>query len=100
MTRQFVRLLLTILNSRYLNNSPCRYGYIGNVDAFDYDHLASEEVQRPGITVKQIIEEADRFRSCPIGAGVTVIEADGTTREATTWDLHELNEALKPWRKK
>ena len=85
-----VKLMLGILNSRWMNNSPCKYGFIGNVDAFDYSHLVSEEKQRPGITVKNIINEADRFRSCPLSpTGLTVIDGD-ETREVTIWDLNDL----------
>ena len=85
-----VRTLLRLLNSRFINQTPCRYGFIGNIDAFDYDHLVSEEKQRPGITVKTIIQEADTFRSCPINTkGLTVIDA-GVMREANVWDLHDL----------
>ncbi len=91
----FIKALLKILNSGFLNHSPCQYGYINNVDAFSYQHLVSEESQRPGIAVKQIIEESDLFRCCPIGKnGLTVIEQDGTIHEATVWDRHELSIAL------
>lgn len=93
----FIKSLLAILNSRWLNQTPCEYGFIGNVDAFSYAHLASEEKQRPGITVKTILEETDRFKACPINTrGLTVMEADGTSHEATVWDLHELRESFAP----
>ena len=85
-----IRTLLHVMNCHFLNSSPCRYGFIGNVDAFSYENLASEEKQRPGITVKEVLAEADRFRSCPIGKGVTVIQAGLDPREADSWDLHEL----------
>ena len=91
-----VRALLHVLNSRFLNGSPCQYGFIGNVDAFSYGNLASEEKQRPGIAVKTILEEADRFRSCPIGRGVTVLQENEPNREATVWDLHDLRQSLTP----
>ncbi len=91
MKRGIIDILLKALNSRFLNPTPCHYGYIGNVDAFSYDNLASEEKQRPGISVKTILEEADRFRSCPLRKGsLTVLEPDGASRDATLWDLHEL----------
>ena len=62
-----------------------------DVDAFDIDNLRSEESQRPGITVKQIIEEAERFKSCPMrkDGGVTVIDGD-EVRDATELDINEL----------
>jgi hypothetical protein len=97
MKRWTTEFLLSILNSRLFNQSPCKYGFIGNVDAFSYENLTSEERQQPGITVKEILEAADRFRSCPIreGGGVTVIEPDGSTHDATIWDEHELRTMLE-----
>jgi len=90
MRKFIIKQLLKILNSQWFNQSPCRYGFIGNVDAFSYENLMYEEKGRPGITVKTILAEADAFRSCPMRkAGVTVIE-DGVAREADIWDLHEL----------
>lgn len=84
------RLLLAALNSRWLNPSPCKYGFIGNVDAFDIGNLRSEVSQRPGLTIAQLIIEAEQFKCCPMRPdGLTVIEG-GTPREATIWDEHEL----------
>jgi hypothetical protein len=77
-----------------MNPGPCRYGHINNIDAFEMDNLKSEEKQRPGITVKTIIEEAERFKMCPLRSGLTVIEGE-TTREATIWDVQELKNALE-----
>ena len=92
-----IKVVLAVLNSRWLNHSPCRYGFIGNVDAFEYSHLASEESQRPGITVKTILDEADRFKACPINdKGLTVLEADGSQHEATVFDLRDLRESFAP----
>ena len=92
-----VATLLKALNSQWLNHSPGRYGFIGNVDAFSYSHLASEEQQRPGITVRASLDEADRFRACSIRSvsGFEVMEGD-VTREGDMWDLHELRKALTP----
>jgi hypothetical protein len=89
MKASIVRLLLRVLNSQWLNPSPCQYGFIGNVDAFSYSSLASEEKQKPGITVKEVLHQADLFRSCPIGRGVQVLENE-EWRDANVWDLHEL----------
>lgn len=97
MKKWIIERFLTMLNSQFLNASPCRYGYIGNVDAFSYEHLASEEKQRPGITIRTILDEADHFRSCPLTKdGLLVLEGDGTTREATPWDYRDLREAFAP----
>lgn len=91
MKKACIKTLLWLLNSRFLNPTPCRYGFIGNIDAFSYENLASEQEQRPGITVKTILDEADRFRSCPLRErGLTVLESDGTSREANAADMRDL----------
>lgn len=96
MRKTLIRLLLAALNSRFLNHSPCLYGFIGNVDAFAYSHLKSEEHQRPGVTVETILEEADAFKACPLNTiGLTVIQ-DGQYREGTVFDLRDLRESLTP----
>jgi hypothetical protein len=80
-----------------VNCSPCRFGYINNIDAFEYQELVNEDKQQPNITVKEVLEYADRFKACPLNkSGLTVIEPDGSTHEATIWDRHELNVALTP----
>lgn len=58
-----IRTCLAILNSRYINGTPCKYGFIGNIDAFSFEHLKSEESQRPGVTVKQIVSESESWRA-------------------------------------
>lgn len=95
MKRHLIHLLLKILNSYFLNPTPCKYGFIGNVDAFSFENLASEEKQQPGITVREVLEMAERFKACPLTPrGLMVIEGD-ETREATIWDVHELNQSLR-----
>jgi hypothetical protein len=91
-----VRWLLAILNNRWINASPCRYGYINNVDAFDRSHLESEERQRPGITVATILKEAQAFRACPLRMHtLTVFLDDGTTRDATPEDIEDLRRMME-----
>lgn len=95
MRKKLIQILLKALNSSWLNATPCEFAFVGNVDAFSRSFLASSEKQQPGITVKQVLEDADRFKACPIGkTGLTVMEADGTHHEATVWDRHELNQSL------
>lgn len=93
--KRIIKFLLWILNTHWINQSPCEYGFIGNVDAFSYENLADEEKQSPGITVKEILEAADRFKTCPMRQnGLTVIEGDGTLRDGTIWDVHELRQDI------
>lgn len=90
MRKAIVRLLLGVLNSRWLNQSPCVYAFVGNIDNFSEESLRSEVSQRPDITVAELLKEAERWKSCPITNGLTVIDGD-EIREATVWDIHELN---------
>ncbi len=95
MKKLIIRALLAILNSRYLNHSPCQFKFCGNVDAFDIANLRSEVAQRPNLTVAQLIAEAERFASCPVNPkGLTVLEADGLYHDADVWELHQLRQAL------
>ncbi len=95
MKKSVVCLLLWLLNSRWLNPSPCSYGFIGNVEAFSIEHLRCEESQRSGITVATIIREAEEFRACPICAsGFTVLE-NGVPRQGNVRDIEDLRRALQ-----
>lgn len=95
-----IKILLRILNSRILNYSPCKYGFIGNVDAFDIQDLRYEIIQRPDLMVSQLIQEAEQFKACSVRRnGLTVLE-DGVAREANVWDLHELQQSLNPSNRK
>ena len=80
MTRKLVvNFLLAILNSRWLNPSPCRYEFVGNVDAFSRSDIESSLRQQPDMTLQQYIDAANRFKACPISRiGITAIEPDGT----------------------
>src|SRR5580693_7479204 len=95
--RFIVKCLLCALNSRWLNQTPCKYAFVGNLDNFSRENLESEDKQQPGITVREILDAADRFMACPINnTGVTVMEGDGTNHEATAMDLHELRVSFSP----
>jgi hypothetical protein len=100
MKKRIAKALLRLLNCRWLNGSPCKYGFIGNVDAFSYENLKSELVQRPDLTVRTLLEQADRFRACLRACredgGLVVLEPDGTHHDATVWDLHDLRQSLTP----
>lgn len=94
MKRFLQRLLLGLLNSEWLNGTPCCFEFCNNIDAFTLESLRAEEKQRPGITVAQVIREAELFMACDIGKGdshsaLMVIE-NGQVREVTPWDYHEL----------
>ena len=96
MTKRIVRLLLAVLNSRWLNHSPCKYGFIGNIDAFSLENLESEERMRPGITVATVLEEAARWRSCLMRKHCLTVMDGAETREATPGDIYELRRSLTP----
>lgn len=87
--------LLAILNSRFLNGTPCRYEFCGNIDAFSRENLESEDIQQPGITVREVLNLANSFKLCPMGtdSGIAVLE-DGKWREGNLWDVHALNQSM------
>jgi hypothetical protein len=87
-----IRFLLACLNSYALNKTPCKYGFIGNVKAFDLGYLRSEVKARPDLKVVQLIAESDAFLACPISkTGVKVIGPDGV-HEATKEEIQALVE--------
>ena len=93
--RGFVKaVLLGALNSRLLNATPCKYGFINGLDAVSYEELENEDRQYPGITVREVLKSIDRFRSCQKRTGLTVIEGD-VVRDADLWDVHALSTTLK-----
>ena len=89
------RLLLAILNSRYINDSPCEYGWINGLDAISYNELKNEIKINPDATVQDVIDAIDRFNTCPIYNNRTIVLLDnGESRDATIWDVQELRNAL------
>ena len=77
-----IRVLLAILNSRWLNQTPCRYDFVGNVDNFSRSDIESTLRAEPDMLLCRYLEMADRFKACPISrVGVTAIEADGSYTE-------------------
>lgn len=87
--------LLAILNSSLLNGTPCCYEFCGNIDTFSRENLESEDVQQPGITVREVLSSADSFKLCPLrtDSGLAVLE-DGKWREGNLWDVHALNQSM------
>jgi hypothetical protein len=74
-----VKCLLALLNSSFLNPTPCKYEFVGNVDAFSRADIEGTLKDAPTITLREYLDMADRFKTCPISkTGVTVIESDGT----------------------
>jgi hypothetical protein len=91
-----IKILLSILNSRFVNKSPCKYGYINGLDAFSYDDLRCIVKQDESITVKQYLKDADSFKSCKLDDNnLKVLEGD-KIRNADIWDIGALRRALTP----
>jgi hypothetical protein len=77
-----IRVLLAILNSRWLNQTPCRYDFVGNVDNFSREDIESTLRMDPEMSLAYYLELANRFKACPISrVGVTAIEPDGSYTE-------------------
>ena len=79
MKKLVVGLLLRLLNSSWLNATPCKYAFVGNIDNFSREDIESTLKESPKITLREYLEIANRFKFCPISRiGVSVIESDGT----------------------
>lgn len=74
-----VQALLQLLNTEFLNPTPCRYDFVGNIDNFSRENIASTLRQEPDMSLSRYLDIADRFKACPISrVGVTAIEPDGS----------------------
>lgn len=77
-----VKVLLRILNTNWLNPTPCRYDFVGNIDNFSRQDIESTLEVEPQMSLRRYLDIADRFKSCPISrVGITTIEPDGTYTE-------------------
>jgi hypothetical protein len=84
------RLLLAALNTRWLNPTPCRYGFLGNADAFDLESLRERARARPELTLREFIAEAESFAAHPLTPILAVVENGGEMSKADAWDYHDL----------
>jgi len=81
-----IKVLLWLLNTEYLNQSPCSYAFVGNVDNFSREDIEGTLKADPEMSLREYLTRADRFKSCPLSrAGVTVIESDGTYTQNVEW---------------
>ena len=79
MKKFLIGILLRLLNTHFLNPTPCRYDFVGNVDNFSREDIASTLKVEPDMSLRRYLEIADRFKACPISrTGITVIEEDGS----------------------
>lgn len=82
MKKLLVRFLLRLLNAHFLNPTPCRYAFVGNLDNFSRHDIESTLKVEPEMSLRRYLEIADRFKACPISrVGVTAIEPDGSYTE-------------------
>lgn len=86
MRKVIVRFLLSLLNADWLNPTPCKYEFVGNIDAFSREDVESSLRQQPDMTLQQYLDVANAFKFCPISrTGITAIESDGTYTENVEW---------------
>lgn len=79
MRKAIIRALLAILNSRWLNPTPCRYEFVGNIDNFSRADIESSLRVNPAMSLQHYLDLANLFKACPVSrVGITAIEADGT----------------------
>jgi hypothetical protein len=41
MRKRITQILLAVLNSRWFNQTPCRYDFVGNIDNFSREDIES-----------------------------------------------------------
>jgi hypothetical protein len=74
-----VKVLLRLLNTHFLNPTPCRYDFVGNLDNFSRSDMEGTLAAEPDISLRRYLESADRFKACPISkVGISVVEGDGS----------------------
>lgn len=79
MKKLLVRILLRLLNTNFLNSTPCRYDFVGNIDNFSREDIESSLRAEPDMSLRRYLVIADRFKACPSSRiGITVIEEDGS----------------------
>ena len=82
-----ISILLRLLNSSWLNDTPCKYDFVGNIDNFSREDIESTLRQAPGMTLREYLEIANRFKFCPISrTGITAIEPDGSYTQNVRFD--------------
>lgn len=85
-------LLLWILNKFY-NGTPCEYGLINNVEAYDRAFLDDEAKRNPKKPLSQFLKEMDRMDKC-MASGENCVILGGTTYKGADILLEELSKDL------
>lgn len=93
--KSFTKVLLRMLNSRWLNGSPCEYGFINNLDCFSTEFLKGYLKYEPDLSLKDVLGRATLSKGCwqKSTDGLKVIEG-GEVRDADSYDVLELKRAL------
>lgn len=63
MKENLIKLLLLMLNSNWLNGTPAKYEFVGNITAFSRSYLESSVRQEPHILVRDLLNYSPT--SCP-----------------------------------
>ena len=95
MKKYINKILLALLNSRLLNDTPCKYALLNNLEAFSYESLSEEVHQQQDITVKELLEISDKFKKCLDSKQNCVIEGDNI-RPMNDEDIKDIQSSLNP----
>jgi len=63
MKKYITKILLAIINSPYLNGTPCKYEFVGNITAFSRSYLESSVQQEPHLMVRNLLRYSPT--NCP-----------------------------------
>ena len=63
MKNLLVRIFLRLLNTNFLNSTPCRYDFVGNVDNFSRQDIESTLKVEPDMTLRHYLENRGPLQS-------------------------------------
>lgn len=63
MKKYLIKVLLGFLNSNWLNGTPTKYEFVGNITAFSRGYLESLVMQEPHLMVRDLLRYS--LTNCP-----------------------------------
>ena len=91
MKKIIIKMLLSILNSSFLNGTPCKYEFVGNKKSFTRSFLEASS----DLTVRQFLADQDQWEKCgATGCTVHIGGADGVCYKGADILHDELSKGL------
>ena len=80
--------------NRFYNGTPCQYGLINNVDAYERKFLDQTLEQNPSITLKEFLVDMNRMDKCMKSNEACTIK-NGIVYKGADILIEELNKDFK-----